>query len=60
MYIVERRGISLGALVYLIIGAVVALSKGYVVTDFPQLLNFLLALFLWPLVLLGVNLHIFA
>jgi hypothetical protein len=60
MYIVERRGISLGALVYLIIGLVVALSTGYSITSIGELLNFLLALFLWPLVLLGVNLHIFA
>lgn len=60
MYIVERGGISLGALVYLLIGVVVALSTGYAITNFVQLLNFILALFLWPLVLLGVNLHIFA
>lgn len=60
MYIVERPGISLGTLVYLIIGVVVALSTGYAITNFVQLLNFILALFLWPLVLLGVNLHIFA
>ncbi len=60
MYIVERRGISLGALVYLIIGLVVALSTGYTITSIAELLNFILALFLWPLVLLGVNLHIFA
>ena len=59
MYIVERRGISLGGLVYLIIGLVVALSTGYGITSFGQLLNFVLALFLWPLVLLGVNLHLF-
>ncbi len=58
-YVVERRGISLGALVYLIIGVVVALSTGYAITSIAQLLNFILALFLWPLVLLGVNLHIF-
>ncbi|MGH3976742.1 MAG: hypothetical protein ACRDS9_26010 [Pseudonocardiaceae bacterium] len=60
MYIVERRGISLGALIYLIIGVVVALSTGYTITNIAELLNFILALFLWPLVLLGVNLHIFA
>ncbi|HEU0127588.1 MAG TPA: hypothetical protein VFQ48_03150 [Pseudonocardiaceae bacterium] len=60
MYIVERRGISLGALVYLIIGLVVALSTGYSITSIGELLNFILALFLWPLVLLGVNFHIFA
>lgn len=59
-YIVERRGISLGALVYLLIGLVVALSTGYGITSLGQLLNFLLALFLWPLVLLGIDLHVFA
>jgi hypothetical protein len=59
MYIVERRGISLGTLVYLIIGVVVALSTGYGITSLGQLLNFILALFLWPLVLLGVDLHVF-
>ena len=58
-YVVERRGISFGSLVYIIIGLVVALSVGYAITDFAQLLNFILALFLWPLVLLGVDLHIF-
>lgn len=60
MYIVERRGISLGALVYLLIGLVVALSTGYGITSIADLLNFILVLFLWPLVLLGVNLHVFA
>ncbi|MGH3924864.1 MAG: hypothetical protein ACRDTT_18720 [Pseudonocardiaceae bacterium] len=59
MYMVERRGVSLGALVYLIIGLVVALSTGYGIVSFGQLLDFILALFLWPLVLLGVNLHVF-
>lgn len=60
MYIVERRGISIGALVYLLIGLVVALSTGYGITSLGQLLNFIMALFLWPLVLLGVDLHVFA
>ncbi|MGH4007069.1 MAG: hypothetical protein ACRDTH_02685 [Pseudonocardiaceae bacterium] len=59
MYIVERRGISLGALVYLLIGLVVALSTGYGITGFADLLNFILVLFLWPLVLLGVDLRVF-
>jgi hypothetical protein len=60
MYIVEHHGISLGTLVYVIIGLVVALSTGYGITSFGQLLNFLLVLFLWPLVLLGVDFHVFA
>lgn len=53
-----RGGISLGGLVWLIIGLVVALSNGYSITSFPSLISFLLALFLWPLVLLGINLHV--
>ncbi|HEY6424729.1 MAG TPA: hypothetical protein VIY28_16085 [Pseudonocardiaceae bacterium] len=57
-YVVEQRGISLAGLVYLIIGVIVALSAGYGITSFGQLLSFLLAMFLWPLVLLGVNLHV--
>lgn len=53
-----RQGISLGGLLWLIIGLVVALSNGYGITSLSSLLSFLLALFLWPLVLLGINLHI--
>jgi hypothetical protein len=51
-------GISLLSVVYLIIGAVVAYSHGYVLTSAGEFLSFILAMFLWPLVLLGVNLHI--
>lgn len=54
----RRRGVSLGAVLWLIIGLVVALSNGYGITNFSTLVSFLLALFLWPLVLLGVNLHL--
>ena len=54
------RSVSLFGLVYIIIGVIVALSAGYAVTNFAQLLSFVLAMFLWPLVLLGVNLHIAA
>ncbi|MDD7966818.1 hypothetical protein [Actinomycetospora lemnae] len=54
----QRRGLSLGTVLYLIIGVVVALSNGYGITDFSSLLSFLLAMFLWPLVLLGIDLNI--
>ncbi|GAA4864368.1 hypothetical protein [Actinomycetospora straminea] len=54
----QRRGISLGTALYLIIGVVVALSNGYGITDLSSLLSFLLAMFLWPLVLLGIDLNI--
>lgn len=51
-------GVSLFGVVYLIIGAVVAYSHGYVLTSVGEFLSFIFAMFLWPLVLLGVNLHI--
>lgn len=53
-----QRGVSFGGLVWLIVGLVVALSNGYGITNFSGLVSFLLALFLWPLVLLGINLHV--
>ena len=43
---------------WLIIGLVVALSNGYSITNLGSLISFLLALFLWPLVLLGIDLHL--
>ena len=52
------RGVSLGTLIYIVIGVVVALSNGYGITDVSSLLSFLLAMFLWPLVLLGVDLTV--
>jgi hypothetical protein len=52
------NGVSLGTLLWLIIGVVVALSNGYTIVNFSSLLSFLLAMFLWPLVLLGINLHV--
>jgi hypothetical protein len=51
-------GGSLVGLIYIIIGAVVAYTHGYVLTSIGELLSFILAMLLWPLVLLGVNLHI--
>jgi hypothetical protein len=53
-----RNGVSLGTLVWLIIGVVVALSHGYSIANFSSLVSFLLAMFLWPLILLGVSLHV--
>ena len=54
----RRRGGSLVGLLYIIIGVVVALSNGYGITNLSSLISFLLAMFLWPLVLLGINLHL--
>ena len=53
-----RGGVSLGTLVWVVLGVVIALSHGYTITNFSSLVSFLLAMFLWPLVLLGVDLHI--
>lgn len=56
--IIMSNGVSLGTLVWLIIGLVVALSHGYPIADLSSLVSFMLAIFLWPLVLFGVDLHI--
>jgi hypothetical protein len=53
-----RSGVSLGTLVWIVLGVVIALSHGYSITNLSSLVSFLLAMFLWPLVLLGVDLHI--
>jgi hypothetical protein len=46
-------------LVYIIIGLIVAWERGYITVAFLKaLLSALLAILLWWLVLLGVNLHI--
>ena len=51
--------ISLLTLIYLAIGLVVALSNGYnSVAGVSEVLSLIVAVILWPLVLLGVNLHL--
>jgi hypothetical protein len=55
----RRSSISLVGLVYLIIGLVVAWEKGYItVSLLKAVLSAVLAVLLWFLVLLGVNLTI--
>jgi hypothetical protein len=54
----HEYGVSLFGVAYIIIGVVVALTNGYEIHNIGELLSFLLAMFLWPLVLLGVNLHV--
>ena len=55
-----RRGPSLFTILYLIIGVVVAADNKYFknVDDIEAVLSAILAILLWPLVLLDVNLHI--
>lgn len=50
---------SIISLVYTIVGFFVAINYGYaVITNLSTLLSFLLAVMLWPAVLLGVSLHL--
>jgi hypothetical protein len=55
-----RRGPSLFTILYLIIGVVVAADNKYFknVDDIEAVLSAVLAILLWPLVLLDVNLRI--
>lgn len=51
--------ISLLGLVYLAVGVVVALTNGYnSVAGVSEVLSLLVAVVLWPAVLLGVDLHL--
>jgi hypothetical protein len=53
------RRISVVGFLYLVIGVVVAWNRGYIDTPLlRQVGSALLAIFLWFLILLGVDLHI--
>ena len=51
---------SIAGIIYLVIGILVAASKDYLGTidGFGDILNLLLAILLWPLVLLGVKFNL--
>ena len=54
-----RRRFSLLGLIYILVGIYVAFAENYITLRIVKLvLSALLAIFLWPLVLLGVDLHI--
>ncbi len=54
-----RRRFGIIGLIYIIIGIIVAFDKSYItVALLKALLSAILAILLWWLVLLGVNLHI--
>ena len=55
-----RRGPSLLALVYVGVGVAVAATHEYFenVNGWRGVLSAIFAIFLWPLVLLGIDLHI--
>ena len=53
------RNLSLVLAIYLLIGIVVAFDRNYITSRLlKQVLSALLAIFLWFLVLLGVDLHV--
>lgn len=55
----RRRRFSLIVLIYIIIGIVVAWERGYITLALLKaVLSAILAILLWWLVLLGVNLHV--
>jgi predicted PurR-regulated permease PerM len=55
----RRTSISLLFLVYLVIGVIIAVSKAYITATLVKLfISAVLAVLLWPLVLLGINLRV--
>ena len=55
----RTRNVSLLFVVWVIVGIVVAVQRGYItVTLLKLIVNALLAIFLWPLVLLGIDMRI--
>ena len=56
----SMRRYSLGGIIYIIIGVILASNRGYLadLSNISHLLSALLAIVLWPLLLLGVSLHI--
>jgi hypothetical protein len=56
----SRRGPSLLTIIYLVVGVIVAANHHYFknIDDVESVISAVLAVVLWPLVLLDVNLHI--
>lgn len=55
----RRSGISLIGLIYIIVGVFVAWDRGYIDVELLRRVgSALLAVFLWFLILLGVDMHI--
>ena len=54
------RRYSWGGIIYIIIGVIVASNRGYLVDlgSISHVISALLAILLWPLVLLGISLHV--
>jgi hypothetical protein len=55
----KKLSISVIALIYIVVGIVIAVSKHYITVALLKVLaSALLAIFLWWLLLLGIDLHI--
>lgn len=54
------RGISLGSLIYIIFGVIIAMNNGYLsdLSTWANILSAFLAIILWPLIIFGINLHL--
>jgi hypothetical protein len=52
--------LSLGSIIWLIVGAIIAASHHYFqhASALKPIISAILAVVLWPLVLLGINLHV--
>ena len=55
-----RSRMSLGSILWLIVGIILAASHHYLnhVDNVKPLISAVLAILLWPLLLLGINLHV--
>jgi hypothetical protein len=55
----RRRGIGLGLALWLVVGVVMAIVRGYITSDLLAAVgSALLAILLWPLLFLGIDLRI--
>jgi hypothetical protein len=53
-------GYSIGGIIYILIGVALAVNHGYFIDigTISGILSALLAILLWPLLLVGINLHV--
>jgi hypothetical protein len=55
----KRNHLGFLGTIYLIVGVIIAVTHHYITTDvIARVASALLAIFLWPLPLLGIDLHI--
>lgn len=55
----KKLSISVIGLIYIVVGIIIAVNRGYITVSLLKVIgSALLAVFLWWLLLLGVNLHI--